>query len=301
MSTRGRHWQPIRDVTVVKGTPGASSRRVGDRRRARVRGRARRGRRASAGASRRHDDAGTVGRSAWRCGEPGVSPGRSRHCDRQCAVSQELNRRECSMPGRSIPRRRAFRDERRRAALRNHRRHRDPRDGGGAWGGCPTGFPEVRCANPGARDRSRGVRRRRARRRARRARAGCSAAGAAGRRASTCCAHAAPSAASRCSRSAARRSPDAEMTALSTAPVGAVAQAGEYLRHGDVDNVEQLLRFLADTFLLEGYGFAPPREVRRPRRLRARASATCRSSDGARAATTRRGRRSASASTARTG
>ena len=55
--------------------------------------------------------------------------------------------------------------------------------------------------------------------------------------------------------------PDAEMTALSTAPAGAVAQAGEYLRHGDVDNVEQLLRFLADTFLLEGHGFAPPRAV----------------------------------------
>jgi cobaltochelatase CobN len=55
--------------------------------------------------------------------------------------------------------------------------------------------------------------------------------------------------------------PDAEMTALSTAPAGAVAQAGEYLRHGDVDNVEQLLRFLADTFLLEGHGFEPPREV----------------------------------------
>jgi cobaltochelatase CobN len=55
--------------------------------------------------------------------------------------------------------------------------------------------------------------------------------------------------------------PDAEMTALSTAPAGAVAQAGEYLRHGDVENVEQLLRFLADTFLLEGHGFAPPREI----------------------------------------
>ena len=51
------------------------------------------------------------------------------------------------------------------------------------------------------------------------------------------------------------------MTALSLAPVGAVAQAGEYLRHGDIDNVEQLLRFLADTFLLEGYGFEAPREV----------------------------------------
>ncbi len=55
--------------------------------------------------------------------------------------------------------------------------------------------------------------------------------------------------------------PDAEMTALSTAPAGAVAQAGEYLRHGDVDNLEQLLRFLADTFLLHGHGFEPPHEV----------------------------------------
>ncbi|MEJ7796914.1 MAG: cobaltochelatase subunit CobN [Solirubrobacteraceae bacterium] len=55
--------------------------------------------------------------------------------------------------------------------------------------------------------------------------------------------------------------PDAEMTGLSLAATGAVAQAGEYLRHGDVDNVEQLLRFLADTFLLEGHGFDAPREV----------------------------------------
>ena len=55
--------------------------------------------------------------------------------------------------------------------------------------------------------------------------------------------------------------PDAEMTALSLAPAGAVAQAGEYLRHGDIANVEQLLRFLADTFLLEGHGFEAPHEV----------------------------------------
>ena len=55
--------------------------------------------------------------------------------------------------------------------------------------------------------------------------------------------------------------PDAEMTGLSLAPAGAVAQAGEYLRHGDVENVEQLLRFLADTFLLEGFGFEAPHEV----------------------------------------
>ncbi len=55
--------------------------------------------------------------------------------------------------------------------------------------------------------------------------------------------------------------PDAEMAELSLAPAGAVAQAGEYLRHGDVDNVEQLLRFLVDTFLLEGFGFEAPHEV----------------------------------------
>ena len=55
--------------------------------------------------------------------------------------------------------------------------------------------------------------------------------------------------------------PDAEMTELSLAPAGAVAQVGEYLRHGDVDNVEQMLRFLADTFLFEGHGFEPPHEV----------------------------------------
>ncbi len=57
------------------------------------------------------------------------------------------------------------------------------------------------------------------------------------------------------------REPDAEMTALSLAPAGAVAQAGEYLRHGDIDNVEQLLRFLADTFCLTGFGFEPAHEV----------------------------------------
>ncbi|HET9093461.1 MAG TPA: cobaltochelatase subunit CobN [Solirubrobacteraceae bacterium] len=56
-------------------------------------------------------------------------------------------------------------------------------------------------------------------------------------------------------------SPDAEMTALSTAPAGAVAQVGEYLRSGDVGNVEQMLRFLADTFLLEGFGFDAPKGV----------------------------------------
>ncbi len=52
--------------------------------------------------------------------------------------------------------------------------------------------------------------------------------------------------------------PDAELTALSTAPPGAVAEAFEYLRHGGVGNTQNLLRFVADTLLLEGHGFEPP-------------------------------------------
>ena len=55
--------------------------------------------------------------------------------------------------------------------------------------------------------------------------------------------------------------PDAEMTALSTVPAGVVAQVGEYLLAGDVDNIEQMLRFLADTLLLHGFGFEEPRAV----------------------------------------
>ncbi|MDP9387157.1 MAG: cobaltochelatase subunit CobN [Actinomycetota bacterium] len=56
-------------------------------------------------------------------------------------------------------------------------------------------------------------------------------------------------------------SPDAELTALSLAPAGTVAQAFEYLVHGGLDNVEHLLRFVADTLLLSGFGFDPPRPV----------------------------------------
>ncbi|MDF2701956.1 MAG: cobaltochelatase, CobN subunit [Rubrobacteraceae bacterium] len=55
--------------------------------------------------------------------------------------------------------------------------------------------------------------------------------------------------------------PDAELTALSTAPSGAVAEAFEYLRLGGVANTANLLRFVADTLLLEGYGFEPPASV----------------------------------------
>src|SRR3954471_9061927 len=52
--------------------------------------------------------------------------------------------------------------------------------------------------------------------------------------------------------------PDAELAQLSHAPAAALAQAGEYLRHGGVANAGNLLRFLADTFLLEGHGFDDP-------------------------------------------
>ncbi|WCB93008.1 Aerobic cobaltochelatase subunit CobN [Baekduia alba] len=52
--------------------------------------------------------------------------------------------------------------------------------------------------------------------------------------------------------------PDAELAQLSHAPAGALAQAFEYLRHGGVGNATNLLRFLADTFLLEGHGFEDP-------------------------------------------
>ena len=51
--------------------------------------------------------------------------------------------------------------------------------------------------------------------------------------------------------------PDAELTALSTAPSGTVLEAFEYLRLGGVANTENLLRFVADTVLMEGYGFEP--------------------------------------------
>lgn len=55
--------------------------------------------------------------------------------------------------------------------------------------------------------------------------------------------------------------PDAELAELSHAPAGALAQAFEYLRHGGVGNATNFLRFLADTFLLEGYGFEDPRAL----------------------------------------
>src|SRR5215211_1942964 len=53
--------------------------------------------------------------------------------------------------------------------------------------------------------------------------------------------------------------PDAELTALSTGPSGLVAEAFEYLRCGGAQNTANLLRFVADTLLFEGYGFEPPK------------------------------------------
>ncbi|MDP8975732.1 MAG: cobaltochelatase subunit CobN [Actinomycetota bacterium] len=55
--------------------------------------------------------------------------------------------------------------------------------------------------------------------------------------------------------------PDAELTAASTVPSATVAQAFEYLLHGGLANTEHLLRFVADTVLVGGFGFAPPVEI----------------------------------------
>jgi cobaltochelatase CobN len=52
--------------------------------------------------------------------------------------------------------------------------------------------------------------------------------------------------------------PDAELAALSTVPSATLAQAFEYLVQGGIANMEQLLRFVADTVLLSGFGFEPP-------------------------------------------
>ena len=53
--------------------------------------------------------------------------------------------------------------------------------------------------------------------------------------------------------------PDAALMTLSTVPAGVAAQAHDYLAHGGTDNLRELARFLTDTVLLGGTGFAPPR------------------------------------------
>ncbi|MEU7586679.1 cobaltochelatase subunit CobN [Micromonospora sp. NPDC049230] len=52
--------------------------------------------------------------------------------------------------------------------------------------------------------------------------------------------------------------PDAELMAISTVPSGVVTQALAYLVEGGPDNLAHLARFLSDTVLLTGEGFAPP-------------------------------------------
>ncbi|GGV39395.1 cobaltochelatase CobN [Actinomadura cremea] len=55
--------------------------------------------------------------------------------------------------------------------------------------------------------------------------------------------------------------PDAELTGLSTVPAGVAAEAHAYLAHGGPGNLGELFRFLSDTVLLTGFGFAPPAET----------------------------------------
>jgi cobaltochelatase CobN len=55
--------------------------------------------------------------------------------------------------------------------------------------------------------------------------------------------------------------PDGELAAASTVPAGIVAEAHRYVTAGGPDNLAQLLRFLADTTLLRGFGFEPPRPL----------------------------------------
>lgn len=52
--------------------------------------------------------------------------------------------------------------------------------------------------------------------------------------------------------------PDAELMAASSVPGGIVTQAFDYLVQGGTANLEQMLRFVADTVLGEGFGFKPP-------------------------------------------
>jgi len=52
--------------------------------------------------------------------------------------------------------------------------------------------------------------------------------------------------------------PDAELMAQSTVPVGVATEALRYVVEGGQDNLRELAAFLSDTILLTGEGFAPP-------------------------------------------
>jgi cobaltochelatase CobN len=55
--------------------------------------------------------------------------------------------------------------------------------------------------------------------------------------------------------------PDAELTTLSTVPASLLTQAFGYLVQGGPDNLANLMRFVADTVLMEGFGFEAPEKV----------------------------------------
>jgi cobaltochelatase CobN len=54
------------------------------------------------------------------------------------------------------------------------------------------------------------------------------------------------------------QAPDAELMELSTVPSGVCADAHAYLAHGGPANLAELHKFLSDTVLLTGFGFAAP-------------------------------------------
>ena len=55
--------------------------------------------------------------------------------------------------------------------------------------------------------------------------------------------------------------PDAELIRLSTVPSATVVRAFAYAVRGGLENMENMLRFVADTVLFTGFGFDPPVEV----------------------------------------
>ncbi|MFC1443785.1 cobaltochelatase subunit CobN [Streptacidiphilus sp. N1-10] len=55
--------------------------------------------------------------------------------------------------------------------------------------------------------------------------------------------------------------PDAELMGMSSVPAGVVAEALSYLVEGGPANLAELARFLSDTVLLTGEGFAPPQPM----------------------------------------
>ncbi|WP_020666853.1 cobaltochelatase subunit CobN [Amycolatopsis nigrescens] len=56
------------------------------------------------------------------------------------------------------------------------------------------------------------------------------------------------------------QAPDAQLMKLSSVPAGIATEAHRYLAQGGPENLTQLHRFLSDTLLLTGDGFAPPAE-----------------------------------------